>query len=193
MAIVNGYATSAEFQTRTGLTDAELAAKLALIELEIEANSRMIDLITGNIFYALTLTDVSVYYDSGISASGMYMAEDAQRVYFPGPIITLTSVKSNNEALTVNEEYYARTDFIRSSGVFSTEQEYGVQITGSCGYAATPKDVKEICLAMTEVSTGLGTYTMLDSAGGKVEVTRDNLPDWVAERLFMRIRFDNYG
>ena len=55
MSITNGYATLAEFQVRTGLTNTQITNKTTLIEREIERNSRMIERITGDIFYPQTL------------------------------------------------------------------------------------------------------------------------------------------
>ena len=193
ITISNGYATVAQFQIRTGLTDAQTLNKTALIELEIENNSRIIDQVTSNIFYEKTLTASKAIFNFGTNADGLRMSENAQRVYFPGDILTLTTVLSEGDTLTEDEDYYASTNFIESDGIFSTTRDNAVKITGTCGSATTPGDVNSICLAMSEVTTGLGTYTMIDSSGSKTDVTRDNIPDWVFNQLNHRVRYDSYG
>ena len=193
MTIVNGYCTLAEFTTRTGLTSSQVTAKTALIEAEIERNSREIDRITGRMFYSLTLTSSQVRFDMGMNSDGIRMSEDALTITFPAPILTITSITNDGTALVVDEDYYVNGDTLFSNTIFTTNRKTGVVITGTCGYASTPKDVVEICLAMTEVSTGLGTRTVVDSNGDKFDVTRDNMPDWVEERLYRRVRFDTCG
>jgi hypothetical protein len=193
MAITNGYATVADFTTRSSLSSAQITAKTSLIEAEIERNSREIDRVTGRIFYSLALTASKVRFDMGMNAEGLRMSEDAMTITFPAPILTITSITNDGTALVVDEDYYVNGDTIFSNTIFTTNRKTGVVITGTCGYAATPKDVNEICLAMTEVSTGLGTRTVVDANGDKFDITRDNMPDWVEERLYRRVRFDNCG
>jgi len=193
MAITNGYATLLEFQARTGITDSQLTSKTSLIEAEIERNSREIDMVTGRLFYTKTLTASKVRFDMGMNADGLRMSEDAQTITFPAPILTITSITNDGVALVADTDYYVNGDTIFSNTIFTTNRKTGVVVTGTCGYAATPKDVNSICLAMTEVSTGLGTKTVTDSNGDKFDVTRDNMPDWVEEMLYRRVRFDSCG
>jgi len=184
--ITNGYCSLVEFQTRTGITDATLTEKTSLIEREVERNSRSIDRKTSKIFYPKTLTASKVVDGFGINADGLIFV--GNRIYFPGIITSITEVVSDGTALTENEDYYLGLNFIE--GEFTGEKT-GVLITGVCGQL--PDDINEICLAMTEVTTGLGTYTMIGEGGDKVEVTRDNMPDWVDTMLELHIDYSNYG
>jgi hypothetical protein len=192
MAITNGYATLDEFKQRVGSTSTQAANKAGLIEREIERNSRQIDRITGDKFYSVTLTTTRVNFDMGVNADGLVMSEDAKRIYFPGTI-TITSITSDGAALVVDEDYVIGQGFIEATNIFTTNRKTGVVITGTCGYTSVPDDVNEICLAMTEVSTGLGTYTVIDEAGNRTEITRSSMPSWVNDKLFLRKRFFSYG
>ena len=191
MTITNGYATLAEFGVRVGMTSADLTNKTTLIEREIERNSRMIDQITGSFFYTKALTASTVRFDLGYNADGLRLSEDAQYISFPSPILTVTSLTSDGNALTVNEDYYIGKYEITSNSIFSTNRRTGVVITGTMGYASTPDPINEICLAMTEVTTGLGTKTVTDSSGDKLTIARDEMPEWVADRLGLFMRYDN--
>ena len=191
--ITNGYTTLAAFQARTGKTNNQLSDDTELIEREIERNSREIDRITGKRFYLQTLTNSKVVWGFGENSDGLRMSEDGCRIYFPSEDFTISAITSNNEAITEDEDYYTGHGFIEAESAFSSERKYGVKITGTTGSNTIPADVERICLAMTEVTTGLGTYTMIDSTGTKVDVTRDNLPDWVADSLFRHVRFDCFG
>ncbi len=191
--MANEYATLTEFQKRTSLDAAELIAKTDLINAELERNSRLIDKITGARFYKTTLTASKVRFDYGYNSDNLVMSANGQRIYFPSNTIVISEIKSDDVTLTVDEDYFIGTHFIEANSIFSCERINGVVITGTCGSDTVPPDVVEICLAMTEVTTGLGTYTMKDSGGSSVEVTRDNLPEWVEERIFMHIRFDTFG
>ena len=193
MAITNGYATKEQFQTRCGLTSIQLTNKTSLIEEEIERNSRTIDKITGNLFYEKTLTASKVIYNFGLNSDKLRMSEDRTRIYFPGKILTLTSITTSDDTLVADDDYYQGYDFIEASGTFPSDREDAVKITGTCGETTTPYDITKICLAMTEVTTGLGTYTVTDAGGDSTQITRDNMPDWVAEELYIYSRVDNYG
>jgi len=193
MAITRGYCTLTEFQKRTGLTSTQLTAKTALIEREIERNSRRIDQETNSIFYTRTLTDSKVRFDFPANSDGLVMSEDAYYISFPAPILTITSITNNDEALTDGEDYFIEGNLLFSDGIFTTNRKNGVIITGTCGYSATPDDINEACLAMTEVSTGLGTITMIDANGDKTDITRDVMPDWVSDILNQRVRMDGVG
>lgn len=193
MTITNGYATVNEFQAKTGLTADQALAKTTLIEREIERNSRMIDRITGDRFYSITLDDSNVRFQMGFNPDGLYMSDDCKRIYCMGEWGTVTSVESDGVVLVEDEDYFVGTNYIEATGVFSYDRKVGVTINGTCGFSSVPDDINAICLAMTEVSTGLGTYTMIDSSGSKMEVTRDSLPDWVNDRLMLRRRFVEYG
>jgi hypothetical protein len=187
------YATKEQFQVRTGITAQQLTDKTALINAELERNSREIDSYTGKIFYTKTLTDSKVRFDMGINPEGLRMSEDAQRIVFPAPILTITAITNNGEAMTADEDYYIQGDTLYAHGIFTTNRKNGVVISGTCGYATTPIDITEICLAMTEVSTGLGTKTVIDANGDKFDVTRDQMPDWIDERLYRHMRVDTCG
>lgn len=191
MAITNGYATLAELGVRVGMTSADLTNKTTLIEREIERNSRMIDTITGSFFYTKTLTASTVRFDLGYNADNLRLSEDAQYITFPAPILTITLVSNDGTALVLNQDYFMGRYDITSNSIFSTNRRTGVAITGTMGYASTPDQINEICLAMTEVTTGLGTKTVTDSSGDKLTIARDEMPDWVADRLSLFMRFDN--
>lgn len=193
MTITNGYATLTEFQNRTGLTSAQLTAKTSLIEREIERNSRMIDKITSNIFYTKTLTNSKVRFDMGSNSDGLFMSEDAKRIYLAGNIISLSSVTQGGVALVADTDYVVGLDYIEAVNYFETDKTIGVVISGTCGYASIPDEINEICLAMTEVTTGLGTYTVIDEAGSKTEITRDTMPKWVDDRLSLFKRYHGVG
>jgi hypothetical protein len=193
MTITNGYATVAEFRTRTGLTADQTANKTTLIEREIERNSRLIDKVTSNIFYTKTLTASKVRFDNGSNPDGLYMSEDAKYIYLAGDVITVSSVIQDGLALVVDVDYILGKDYIKAVNYFTTDETTGVIVAGTCGRATHPDEINEICLAMTEVSTGLGTYTVIDETGSKTEITRDMLPKWVDDRLGLFKRYYGVG
>lgn len=193
MGITRGYTTLAEFQARTGQTDATITAKTTLIEREIERASRRIDQYTSSFFYTNTLTSSKVVYGFVSNSDGISMSEDATYISFPAPILTITSVINDGVAMVLNEDYYIDGSVLFANTIFTTNRKNGVLITGTCGYASTPDDINEACLALAEVSTGMGIRTVIDPAGDKLEVTRDSVPDWVWDSLDLRRRYDGVG
>ena len=193
MSISLGYCTLVEFTARTGQTSATITAKTTLIEREIERASRRIDQYTDTFFYTKTLTASKVVYNFGQNSDGLMMSEDAKFIYFPAPILTITSVVNDTITLVEDEDYYIEGNTLFANTNFSTNRKNGVVITGTCGYAATPDDINEACLAIAEVSTGMGIRTVIDPDGSKLEVTRDNVPDWVWDSLDLRRRYNGVG
>lgn len=193
MSITNGYCTLAEFTNRVGGNDNQIAIKRTLIEREIERCSRKIDKITGDKFYPITLTASKARYGMGMNSEGLYISDDAKRLYFRGKDITITSITNDGVALVADTDYYIGNGYLEAEGTFTTDKSTGVVITGVCGYSSVPDEINECCLAMVEVTTGLGKYTVIDEAGNKSEITRDNIPKWVFDMLFQFKRFDNYG
>lgn len=193
MGITRGYATVDEFKARTGQPTATITAKTTLIEREIERASRRIDQYTSTFFYSKTLTNSKVVYGFNANSDCLMMAEDATYISFPAPILTITSVINNEVAMVEGEDYYIEGNVIFANTIFSTNRKNGVVITGTCGYSATPDDINEACLALAEVSTGMGIRTVVDPNGDKLEITRDNVPDWVWDSLDLRRRYDGCG
>jgi len=193
MPITNGYATLIEFTARAGLDATTVTAKTTLIEREIERNSRTIDRKTYTYFYTETLTDSKVRFDFNSNSDSLMMAEDATYIAFPAPILTITEVLNNEVAMVEGEDYYIEGNLLIADTIFTTNRKNGVVITGTCGYAATPDDINEVCLAMTEVTTGLGIRTVTGEDGSKISITRDEIPEWVNDRLDLRRRYDGVG
>ena len=193
MIITNGYATLIEFTARAGLDSTTVTAKTTLIEREIERNSRTIDQRTNTFFHSKTLTDSKVRFDFNANSDGIMMSEDATYIALPAPILTITEVLNNDVAMVEGEDYYIEGNLLIADTIFTTNRKNGVVITGTCGYAATPDDINEVCLAMTEVTTGLGIRTVAGDDGSKLSITRDEIPEWVYDRLDLRVRYDNVG
>ena len=119
----------------------------------------------------------------GFSTKGLFTNYDRTRVYFPAPILSLGICYDDNVAMTKDTDFYQGYDFIEAASSFSANREYGVIINGSCGFTSVPADIKQLCLAMTQVTTGLAKYTYVDEAGSKVELTKSSMPAWVKKQL----------
>jgi len=189
MTITNGYATLAELQARTGIASATLTAKTTLCERSIERASRHIDQITGSFFYTKALTNSKVAYGFNFNSDGLIMSEDATFITCKAPIISITSIIDDETTLVEGEDYFIDGNTIFANTIFTTNRKNGVKITGSVGYASTPDDINDCCLALVEVMTGLGIRTVLDPNGDKLEITRDSVPEWVWEKLDLRRRY----
>lgn len=189
MSILLGYATLAEFQARTGITDATKTAKTTLIERSIERASRHIDQYTNSFFHTKAVTNSKVAYGFNVNADGFIMSEDARYIECKAPIISITSIVDDETTLVADDDYYIDGNTIFANTIFSTNRKNGIKITGSIGYATTPDDINDCCLALAEVMTGLGIRTVLDPNGDKLEITRDSVPEWVWDKLDLRRRY----
>jgi hypothetical protein len=181
MSITNGYATLAELKTKLGISDSTQDTKL---ENSITNASRLIDQITGTFFYTKTLTTekLDVF---GPSDTGLQIKANGLKIYCPAPVLTITELLQNDEALTEDEDFFIYKSIgLIDKKTYWTSERKGISITGTIGYSAYPKDINEICLIIAAVISGLwkATYQAEDT-GDPIEVIRNSVPRWVFDKL----------
>lgn len=150
MSITNGYATLAELKTYLGITDSVDDTNL---EAAVEAASRAIDFECRRVFYAT-------------SATRYFTAEAGDLLVLPDDLLSVTTLKTDDDADRVYETTWATTDYdlepVNSTPytrvhlsplgryAFPTQRR-GVEIVGSWGHNATgayPDAVNQACLLM---------------------------------------------
>ena len=185
--MANGYCTLAELHAHMG-KPTDVTANDTLFETCIESASREIDYaITGRrdhvVFKAHTLTASKVRALFGRNDVCIKMDLDQERIYFPSKINTITELKNAGEVLTNVTDYNIGYDFIQSRGVFTSDPEDGVEITGTMGSDTVPIQIKQLCLAMAGIYTGMDTRTMTDADGSSIEISTRSMPKWVLDQL----------
>jgi len=150
VAIANGYTTLADLKARLGITD---TSDDAALELAIESASRTIDGFCRRRFFTTT-SDETRYFTAG-----------ASDVLFPGDVVSVTSLKTDEDSNgTYEVTWAANTDYVLEpfnaaldgrpytlirrhplgSYLFPTAIR-AVQIVGKFGFPAVPTAVKEAC------------------------------------------------
>lgn len=154
MAITNGYAELSDLKGRLGITD---TTDDSIIENVIEAASRAIDRHCHRRFY-------------GVSETRYYTAEHGDALYLPDDLISVTTLKTDEDGDRTYEVTWATTDYdllpynAATDGIpygwlettpdgsysFPANIKRGVEIAGVFGYVAAstaaPDDVREACL-----------------------------------------------
>ena len=169
MAITNGYTTLAKLKARLAIATLDVTDD-ADLETIVQSVSRSIDDFCGRRFYAATET--------------RYYTADQQRCLLIDDLLSITTLKTDNDADGVYEIAWATTDYLLSpynAPLESTPQPYwrievtvlginwfprgvpkGVQIIGSWGFSATTPDVvASACLFQAALE-----YRASKSSGG---------------------------
>lgn len=183
MAITNGYCTVAQLQIAIGQPVNASDPHFSFYESCIERASRFIDSETGRIYYSKTLTaeKVDVY---AISESGIVIDSDRIRMLFPAPVISITEILSGTTELIEDEDFYVyNAAGIIESTSFWTDDRKGISITGTIGYASTPKNVEGWCIAIAGALSGKDASMVTDEDGGSFEYVRRTIPKWVRDDL----------
>ena len=187
MTITNGYCTLRELKAHMGKTNADTAND-ALLENSIESASREIDYrITGRrdfvAFSETTLTASEVYYGYGLNDDCLIMNSTRTRIYTPIKFSTVTSVVDDGITLTENVDYRVGYDFIQRIGKWTSDEETGVKITGTISSDTVPDEIRNLCMNMAEVLSGMSTRVVTGSDGIETEIRLKNYPGWVNNRL----------
>lgn len=187
MSITNGYATTTQLNTRLGQAFSS-GNNFTLLEDCIEAASRFIDRYTGSFFYTKTLSSEKLDRFA-VSDSELFISDDGVSIMLPVPVISISSITEDGTALTENTDYYVYSSSykIDREGVWTSARR-GIAISGSIGYAATPKRIENLCLTIAEVMTGLGVRTVTDSEGSVQDIVMRSIPKWVFSELDLEKR-----
>jgi hypothetical protein len=201
MTITNGYTTTSQVKASDILSiSATDTASDALLEILIEAASRVIDADTGRYFYK-SATDETKYYS----------AEFADRLFLFDDIVTITTLATDaDDSRTYADVWSASTDYdlkpynnaakglpftsieVRPGSAYSFPYySKGIKIVGIFGYPSVPMAIQTACILLTartfkRMSTPLGVASM--AALGEVQIAiKDKEPDyWHLIREFMR-------
>lgn len=178
MAIINGYCTLIELKARMPRID---TTKDSFLEDCVERASRLIDWYTGRFYYSKSVTaEIVDQYDFSSSGLSISMAGTALRS--PVPFITVSTIVEGGLTLVANSDYFVYPYQILRFGVWSSEPK-DISFTGTLGYSATPENVKEWCLAISEVLSGLGMRTVTDGSGGLIDIIKNSVPKWVMDDI----------
>lgn len=201
MAITNGYTTVNQVKASDILNiSATDTASDSLLEILIEAASRVIDADTGRYFYK-SATDETRYYT----------AEFPDRLFLHDDIVSITTLATDSDdSRTYTDVWSASTDYdlepynasfrgwpytsigMQSGSAYSFPCfRKGVKIVGIFGFPSVPMAVQTACIllsarAFKRMSTPLGIASM--AAFGEVQISiKDKDPDyWHLIREFMR-------
>jgi hypothetical protein len=196
MTILNGYATLAELKAHLGTPTANTDND-TLFERVIERASRMIDRITNTFFFIKTLTN-EIVDACALSIQGVHIGENLKTMYFPAPIITITSIVENGESLTEGADYdtanpdyylYLAAGYIERSGYWTSSRK-GIKITGAMGYAATPDDINSACIEIAAVMSNRDIKSITDEFGEDSTAITRFIPVWVNNILATRRRIN---
>lgn len=187
MTITNGYATLDQFNRKAGIKVDKQKLKQEFIEESIEQGSREIDAITGRIFYLKDSETYKVRYnilDNNLIKMDYNELENRTTIYFPAKVKTVTSVTDSGEVLVENTDFIKVKNKLIFYGLLSTDIMDPVEIVAVIGEDTVPADITKLCIEYTEIYTGLSTYYMTDPlTGDKIEITRNNLPEYLKEKL----------
>lgn len=150
MTITNGYCTLADFKARHNITSTD-TNRDAFIEQMVEAASRLIDNITGRVFYATTATkyftasnDECLRVKDLLSVTTLKTDEDGDRVY------ETTWSATDFDLMPFNDPPYQWIEVTPNGQHVFTRLAKGVEIAGSWGFVATTPDaINEACLLLT--------------------------------------------
>lgn len=187
MAIENGYCDLDELKAKLGRPSDDTEHDTQL-EQAIEDASRMIDQITRSFFYTKDLSSGEKIDRFGRSENGIFIdVRTGCKMWFPAPIISVTSIEVGGVELTEDTDYYVYKNDMkieRESAWTSTRK--GITFKGSIGYSSVPKDIREACLTIAEASSGIATKTIMDSEGDLEAIIRNTVPSWVYNQLLSR-------
>lgn len=166
MAIVDGYISLAEFKAYKEITSTD-ATDDGVIEELIEGASRFIDRMTGQ------------YFRAGSSGAIKYYTAEDYDILFTDPIITLESLKTDEDADGTHEitwntgqstgDFYLMpmnqisTGFthpytwieINPNGDYTFPlNKKGVKVTGKFGWTAPPDEIKNACYEIVAAAYG---------------------------------------
>jgi hypothetical protein len=155
MALVNGYASLAQFKQRFAIASTD-AARDTDLELIIQAVSRAVDLACGRVFYA------------GTPATVRYYTAQSFKNCFTDDFSAVTALATDEDGDETYETTWAATDYrlmpfdkpadwpymwlaVKPNGQhqFPARLPAGVKVTGTFGWAAVPDMVREACLLQT--------------------------------------------
>jgi hypothetical protein len=172
-----------ELQSRLGRSQTGTDVYNGSMELAIESASRFIDEKTGRVFYSKTIT--TEYIDQyGLSDNGFWISSFFDKIYAPAPIISVSSLVVDNVTFVANTDYYLD----KQMGVISTDDSLSSSRRGnalSCviGCSAIPLDIKQICISIAEIFSGLGKMTIQDYSGGMQEIQKTTIPKDILKML----------
>ena len=177
--VTNGYCTESELQQAIGRAVDMDDPNYALIQDCINRASRMIDTKTGRIYYQKTVSNERIdQYD--ISVSGLYV--DEQNIMLPCPIISITSIIQDGITLIEDDDFIVYSDRVVNDFGWTTERK-GVSFSGVIGYSSTPEYVKNWCIQIASVLSGLATFSVTDSDGSTYTRDKTEIPSWVEKEM----------
>jgi hypothetical protein len=178
MTITNGYCTRNDLQKKLGNYSDN---NNDYFDACITDASRMIDEYTGTFFYSMAINSTIDRFS--LSPEGLEFNDRGDRLYFPAPIISITSITEGGVALTEDTDFYVYSGerYIKRD-TWSSERK-SIVIAGSIGYAAAPADIKRVCLEIAGVLSGVETRAVMDGAGDMIDVIKNSVPSWAWKHL----------
>ena len=198
MTITNGYCTLAEFKayytTRGGSSTNTDTNDDGVAEGVIEGASRLIDRITGRVFYVSSSDETryftaddkeTVFIDDLSSITSLKVDDDGDRSYGTTLSSTDYDLMPYNSALVGWP--YTWIELAPLTDESFTSYRKGIEIVGKFGFPAVPDDINEACLGIT-----LNIYNERSgqSSAGNVSVTAagviirpSGVPDWAMKIL----------
>jgi len=178
--------TRTELQQKLGRTVSETDAHIDKLNLVVTNADAIVKHITQTVFESTVYTNE--YIDQyGLSENRFKMSPCLTQIWFPAPIITLTSVYEDTTLLVENTDYYVYKTIgrIDTDGTFNSDRR-GVKLTATVGYASVPADIKECALLIGVALSGLSVSQYMDENGDPIEIIKSNVPSWVWKHLKSR-------
>jgi len=174
MTITNGYATLSDWKNHQDATSVDYADD-SVVEVLIEAASRLIDNETRRTFYARTATNKYDVPDGNV----LYIEDD--------DLLTITKLMNGDGTTLTTNDYILKPNNsspkwavqLKSSSTVSWEtdssgnSEQAISIEGTWGWSATaPADIKEACL---QIATNYYKRRFGENAGTDSTITVDGI------------------
>ena len=184
MSILNGYCTVAELQNAMSRPIDNTDIAYSLFEDSINRASRMIDTKTGRIYYMATLSNELIDRYT-LSPNGLYA--DNTNIMSLAPIISISSLTQDGTILIENDDYYIYSDKIVNDSGWTYERK-GISLSGVIGYVDTPQYVRNWCIQIASVLSGLATFSVTDSDGTRYTRDKTEIPSWVEKEMRQNMR-----
>lgn len=182
---VNGYCDRYDLQSKLGDFGTDQEKEEYLDSCILDA-SRIIDEYTGSYFYSKSINETIDRYS--VSDVGIEINDYGDKMHFPAPIVSITSITEGGTALVENTDFYVyKGERFIERETWSSERK-DIVVSGSIGYATTPNDIHRICLEIAGVLSGLETRGVMGADGDMMDIIKNSIPKWEWKMLNKRRR-----
>jgi hypothetical protein len=112
----------------------------------------------------------------------------AQDSILTPPIVSITSIIEDGIILTKDEDYYLFKNYGKIMKNAWSSGHNAIVITGVFGYSSTPENIKNLCVKIAAIFSGLATKIVSDGNGGELSVNITQIPEWILNELYKERR-----